>query len=129
MIIRKLLKKVGILPILEISPILNSHLIEMILIKIWVQYDLDSREKRGDILEIKMDEKIITHHKKEISQMNIYDFSNTNINKNILLKYEGKENELILLLILEFLCDLFLYNNAKKMDISHLSHDFKRFEL
>ena len=127
--LRKLLKKVGIIPILELHQFENSYLIELILIKIWVELNIELNEKREKILIINNKYFLQTTNNIQIKVMSIHNFSNMEISNEILLKYENKEAELVLLLIYEFLIDLLSFKwKRDKLDFHHFHSDFVRFE-
>ncbi len=125
--LRKLLKKIGIIRVLELCSLSNSYLIELILIKVWAE--IEDENKREELHEINSNFYLTSKNKIEIRKMSINQFSNMNISKEILSKYQNKEEELILLLIYEFLIDLLFpnLNEGKTLDLAHLDSDFARF--
>lgn len=129
--LRKLLKKVGIMRILEIHPFPNSYLIELMLIKIWTQLDLEEGEQREEIIELIKEDDYITKNGCKLKYMTIYHFSNMEISNIIINQFKEKEEELILLLIYEFLKDLLLNNpnisTPKDNPLTHFSSHFTRF--
>ena len=127
--LRKLLKKTGFLPVLELHPFQNLYIIELLLVKIWVQLNISEDETRDELNNIEKNNYLKTESGKEIRKMNIHSFSNMSINKSILTKFAGKENELILLLVYEFLRDLIFHDMTLQNDLIHLPSDFQRFHV
>ena len=127
--LRKILKKVGLIPVLELHPFGNSYLIELILIKLWVQLNPEIDEPREELLVINKKYYLKTKSGVEIRYMKIDDFSNMTISKEIIKTYENKEAQLIILLIYEFLQNLLFPKliQPENLDFVHLHPDFQRF--